>query len=75
VVVIEDEASIASAVATRLRNEGFTVEVVGDGPAGVALCGEVRPDLVILDLMLLGLDERRRRARAGSGPPAAPARP
>ena len=55
-VVIEDEASIASAVAARLRSEGFTVEVAGDGPAGVALCRDVRPDLVILDLMLPGLD-------------------
>ena len=55
-VVIEDEASIASAVAARLRSEGFTVEVASDGPAGVALCRDVRPDLVILDLMLPGLD-------------------
>jgi DNA-binding response OmpR family regulator len=56
VVVIEDEASIASAVAARLRSEGFRVEVAGDGPSGVALCAELRPDLVVLDLMLPGLD-------------------
>ncbi len=56
VVVIEDEASIASAVAARLRSEGFTVAIAEDGPAGVALCREVRPDLVVLDLMLPGLD-------------------
>ncbi|HJV09533.1 MAG TPA: response regulator transcription factor [Acidimicrobiales bacterium] len=56
VVVIEDEASIASAVAARLRSEGFTVEVAADGPAGVAMCRDLRPDLVILDLMLPGLD-------------------
>jgi len=56
VVVIEDEASIASAVAARLRSEGFRVEVAGDGPAGVELCRELRPDLVVLDLMLPGLD-------------------
>ncbi len=55
-MVIEDEASIASAVAARLRSEGFTVEVAGDGPSGVALCRDLRPDLVILDLMLPGLD-------------------
>ena len=55
-MVIEDEASIASAIAARLRSEGFAVEVAGDGPAGVALCDRVRPDLVILDLMLPGLD-------------------
>jgi DNA-binding response OmpR family regulator len=54
--VIEDEEVIAAAVATRLRAEGFDVEVAHDGPAGVALCEEKRPDLVILDLMLPGLD-------------------
>jgi DNA-binding response OmpR family regulator len=56
VVVIEDEASIASAVAARLRSEGFRVETAADGPSGVALCHDLRPDLVILDLMLPGLD-------------------
>jgi len=56
VVVIEDEPSIAAAVAARLRSEGFAVEIAGDGPAGVALCRDVRPDLVVLDLMLPGLD-------------------
>jgi DNA-binding response OmpR family regulator len=68
VVVIEDEASIASAVAARLRSEGFRVETAGDGPAGVALCHDLRPDLVILDLMLPGLDglEVCRRMRAAA---------
>jgi DNA-binding response OmpR family regulator len=56
VVVIEDEAPIASAVAARLRSEGFRVETAGDGPAGVELCERLRPDLVVLDLMLPGLD-------------------
>jgi DNA-binding response OmpR family regulator len=32
------------------------VELAHDGPAGVALCDRVRPDLVVLDLMLPGLD-------------------
>src|SRR6185295_12028351 len=31
-------------------------EVAGDGPAGVDLCRRFRPDLVVLDLMLPGLD-------------------
>jgi DNA-binding response OmpR family regulator len=56
VVVIEDELSIADAIAARLRSEGYVVEVAGDGPAGVALCGRLQPDLVVLDLMLPGLD-------------------
>ena len=56
VVIIEDEETIASAVAARLRSEGFTVEVAGDGPSGVDLVQRVNPDLVILDLMLPGFD-------------------
>ena len=56
VLVIEDEASIAQAVAARLRSEGFAVEIAGDGPAGVEACHRIRPDLVVLDLMLPGLD-------------------
>ena len=56
IVVIEDEAPIAGAVAARLRSEGFNVEVAPDGPAGVELCARVKPHLVVLDLMLPGLD-------------------
>ena len=56
IVVVEDEASIAASVAARLRAEGFEVEVAGDGHAGVELCRTFRPDLVVLDLMLPGID-------------------
>ena len=56
ILVIEDEQSIADAVAARLRSEGYAVEVAGDGPAGVERCERIRPDLVVLDLMLPGLD-------------------
>jgi DNA-binding response OmpR family regulator len=56
VLVVEDEASIAEAVAARLRSEGFAVEIAGDGLAAVAACGRLQPDLVVLDLMLPGLD-------------------
>jgi len=56
VVIIEDEETIAAAVAARLRSEGFDVEVAADGPSGVALVERARPDLVVLDLMLPGFD-------------------
>jgi DNA-binding response OmpR family regulator len=56
IVVIEDEATIASAVAARLRSEGFAVEIAPDGPAGIERCAHLQPDLVVLDLMLPGLD-------------------
>src|SRR4051794_35992444 len=72
ICVIEDEEVIASAVAARLRAEGFDVEVAHEGHAGVALCDRVRPDLVVLDLMLPGLDGLevcRRVQRDRPGPP------
>ena len=53
---MEDERVIADAVAARLRTEGFTVETAGDGPAAIDLCRALRPDAVILDLMLPGID-------------------
>ena len=56
IVVIEDEEAIAGAVAARLRSDGFEVWCADDGPAGVAVCDRVRPDLVVLDLMLPGFD-------------------
>jgi DNA-binding response OmpR family regulator len=56
VLVVEDEAPIASAVAARLRSEGFDVEIATDGLAGVAAFESTKPDLVVLDLMLPGID-------------------
>ena len=41
--MVEDEASIAAAVAARLRSEGFEVEIAADGPAGVELCERSGP--------------------------------
>jgi len=56
VLVVEDEAPIAEAVAARLRSEGFTVAIASDGLAAIDACDALAPDLVVLDLMLPGLD-------------------
>ena len=66
VVVVEDEATIAAAIAARLRSEGFRVETAATGPEGVALARAVGPDLVVLDWMLPGFDgvEACRRIQA-----------
>ena len=56
ILVVEDEALIADAVAARLRSEGYEVQLAADGPAGVEHTRRWEPDLVILDLMLPGLD-------------------
>jgi DNA-binding response OmpR family regulator len=56
VLVVEDERTIADSVAARLRAEGFTVRIAGDGPSAVEAAGQMRPDLVVLDVMLPGFD-------------------
>ena len=56
VLVVEDERTIAESIAARLRAEGFTADLAHDGPAAVAAARLLRPDLVILDVMLPGFD-------------------
>lgn len=54
ILVVDDEASIAAAVAARLRSEGFAVHIASDGPSAVTMHNSLMPDLVVLDLMLPG---------------------
>ena len=56
ILVVEDEEAIAEAVRARLMNEGYRVLVAGDGPDGIRAARAERPDLVVLDLMLPGMD-------------------
>jgi DNA-binding response OmpR family regulator len=56
VLVVDDEAAIAEAVRARLSSEGFRVLVAADGPQALELADAERPDLVVLDLMLPGMD-------------------
>ena len=56
VLVVEDERTINDALAQRLRAEGYAVEQAFDGPTAVDMTASVRPDVVLLDVMLPGLD-------------------
>ena len=56
VLVVEDEPAIATAIAHRMAAEGWQVEIAADGPAGVEAAARARPDVVILDVMLPGMD-------------------
>ena len=71
VLVVEDDRTINDALAHRLRAEGYAVEQAFDGPTGVELAGTIRPDVVLLDVMLPGLDglEVCRRIQADRGVP------
>src|SRR2546426_4668370 len=56
ILVVEDEGAIAEAVRVRLASEGYAVRVAGDGPEALRMAADERPDLVVLDLMLPGMD-------------------
>ncbi|WP_242609001.1 response regulator transcription factor [Actinomadura formosensis] len=56
VLVVEDEPTIARAVADRLAAEGFGVQVAGDGPSAVERARAYEPHLIVLDVMLPGFD-------------------
>jgi DNA-binding response OmpR family regulator len=56
VLVVEDERTIAEAVAVRLRAEGFSVQIAVDGPGAVDAARRTPPDVIVLDVMLPGFD-------------------
>ena len=66
-LVVDDEPTIAEVVARYLERAGYDARIAGDGPTAVQLARTLRPDLVVLDLMLPGLDglEVMRRIRDG----------
>ena len=56
ILVVEDEQSIQTIVRTYLESVGFQVTCVDNGLAALAVAREQRPDLVVLDLNLPGMD-------------------
>ena len=54
--MVEDDPTIAGAIADRMRSEGFEVTIQGNGLVALEVARTLCPDLVILDLMLPGLD-------------------
>ena len=55
-LIVDDEETILEFLGMGLGYEGFTVETAMDGRAALAVAERFRPDLVILDVMLPGLD-------------------
>jgi DNA-binding response OmpR family regulator len=56
VLVVEDEASIASFVAAYLKNAGYAVRTTATGAEALKLVASEKPALVVLDLMLPDMD-------------------
>ena len=66
VLVVDDDPTVSDVVRRYLERAGFDVALAADGHSALRAAADVRPDLVVLDLMLPGLDglEVCRRLRA-----------
>ncbi len=70
VLVVEDEDSFVEALTVGLKREGFRVQVARDGAEALELFDVVKPDLVLLDVMLpkvSGIDVCRELRRRSTG--------
>jgi DNA-binding response OmpR family regulator len=56
VLVVDDDETVRDVVRRYLEVAGFTVDVAGDGAAGLTLFAEREPDLVVLDVMMPGIN-------------------
>jgi DNA-binding response OmpR family regulator len=71
VLVVDDEPTIVEVVGRYMQRAGFETLEAGDGPEALRLAEESRPDLVVLDVMLPGIDgiEVMRQLHELPGPP------
>lgn len=56
ILIVDDEPNVRDTVAFNLRREGLDVSFASDGVAAIDLARSLRPDVVVLDIMLPGID-------------------
>ena len=56
ILVVDDDTAISEMIGIVLKAEGFEPQFAGDGAEAIELFHDTRPDLVLLDLMLPGID-------------------
>jgi len=56
ILVVEDEPSLQETLIYNLKKEGYTVQAVGDGREALDVARNLKPDLIVLDLMLPSMD-------------------
>jgi DNA-binding response OmpR family regulator len=72
ILVIEDDPSIRTGLRMNLGRAGYTVQEAGDGDAALAALCSAKPDLVLLDVMLPGINGLEILRRIRQGDPAMP---
>jgi len=56
IVLIDDEEDIREVMAIALHDSGYTVATAADGAAGLMLCDDTSPQIVITDIRMPGID-------------------
>ena len=55
-LIVEDEISLQETLAYSLKKQGYEVVITGDGPSALDVVRSSKPDLILLDIMLPGMD-------------------
>jgi DNA-binding response OmpR family regulator len=72
ILIVEDELSLQETLAYNLQKQGYTVETAGDGRTGLETARRLKPDLILLDIMLPqlnGVEVCKTLRREGFQPP------
>src|SRR6185312_5311963 len=66
IAIIEDDKAISQMYRLKFETEGFTVQTAENGKLGLELCEQMKPDMVLLDLMMpeMNGDEMLAKLRA-----------
>jgi putative two-component system response regulator len=56
ILIVDDESSARAALETLLRREGYDVRDAADGRSALAACSDFKPDLILLDILMPGID-------------------
>jgi CheY-like chemotaxis protein len=71
ILIVDDEPAVADLIEAVLVGEGYTVAIARDGVQGLLLARDWRPDLILMDVMLPGVDGGTAIRRLKSDPQTA----
>jgi CheY-like chemotaxis protein len=71
ILIVDDEPAVADLIEAVLVGEGYTVAIARDGAQGLLLARDWRPDLILMDVMLPGVDGGTAIRRLKSDPETA----